>query len=471
MKKIIKTLLVVMVVVLALTAFVACQQEEPAPEIPACEHTGGTATCSKQAICELCGELYGEKAAHTPVEIPEVKPTGMNIGFTSGTKCEACGLVLEAQQKVEKSGHNMVDVEAKAPTCGEEGYVAHKKCSACGIVDESYATVEPTGEHTFTIDVEAKTPTCLEDGYTAHKTCELCGNPNEDYVLYTAGDDYHSFPEEDQFFVTPPTCTTTGVLAGYCEYCGTGYYLDKNYPALGHKDEDANGVCDVCEENMPAEEPECEHVWNEGEVTTAPTCEAAGVKTYTCTVEGCGETKTEEVAALGHTWADATCTAPKACETCGATEGEALGHSYVDSVCTVCGYVMPDLVNAVLDCTTKNNRVSFSTDKQVWSQNGITLTLEKGEGTTYSDKAPITFSSKGSLTIEGKGIKVIVIETGNTTYGTYVSNCFKDQPGVQSVKAESGRVTVVLSEAVNSFTIESLAKQGQIKTITVNPEG
>ena len=342
MKKIIKTLLVVMVVVLALTAFVACQQEEPAPEIPACEHTGGTATCSKQAICELCGELYGEKAAHTPVEIPEVKPTCMNIGFTSGTKCEACGLVLEAQQKVEKSGHNMVDVEAKAPTCGEEGYVAHKKCSACGIVDESYATVEPTGEHTFTIDVEAKTPTCLEDGYTAHKTCELCGNPNEDYVLYTAGDDYHSFPEEDQFFVTPPTCTTTGVLAGYCEYCGKGYYLDKNYPALGHKDEDANGVCDVCEENMPAEEPECEHVWNEGEVTTAPTCEAAGVKTYTCTVEGCGETKTEEVAALDHAWADATCTAPKTCETCGATEGEALGHDIVvdtavDATCTTTG--------------------------------------------------------------------------------------------------------------------------------------
>ena len=192
----------------------------------------------------------------------------------------------------------------------------------------------------------------------------------------------------------------------------------------------------------------------------------------TCTAPAkceCGETKGE---ALGHTAGDvATCTTAQTCTVCNAELVAALGHSYVDSVCTVCGYVMPDLVNAVLDCTTKNNRVSFSTDKQVWSQNGITLTLEKGEGTAYSDKAPITFSSKGSLTLEGKGIKVIVIETGNTTYGTYVSNCFKDQPGVQSVKAESGRVTVVLSEAVNSFTIESLAKQGQIKTITVNPEG
>ncbi|MBO5262517.1 MAG: hypothetical protein J6B45_05675 [Clostridia bacterium] len=40
-----------------------------------------------------------------------------------------------------------------------------------------------------------------------------------------------------------------------------------------------------------------------------------------------------------HTWTDATCTAPKTCSACGATEGEALGHSYFypcDKVCQVC---------------------------------------------------------------------------------------------------------------------------------------
>ena len=39
-------------------------------------------------------------------------------------------------------------------------------------------------------------------------------------------------------------------------------------------------------------------------MTTEPTCTEKGVKTYTCT-RGCGETKTEEVAALGHTKAEA----------------------------------------------------------------------------------------------------------------------------------------------------------------------
>lgn len=42
------------------------------------------------------------------------------------------------------------------------------------------------------------------------------------------------------------------------------------------------------------------HVWNAGTVTTQPTCENEGIKTFTC--NGCEETKTEAVPALGHTW-------------------------------------------------------------------------------------------------------------------------------------------------------------------------
>ena len=47
-----------------------------------------------------------------------------------------------------------------------------------------------------------------------------------------------------------------------------------------------------------------------------------------------------------HTWVDATCTAPKTCSICSATEGEALGHEAGDEatctaaqICTRCDYV------------------------------------------------------------------------------------------------------------------------------------
>ena len=39
-----------------------------------------------------------------------------------------------------------------------------------------------------------------------------------------------------------------------------------------------------------------EHIWNDGEITTQPTVDSEGVKTFTCT--GCGETKTEKVSKL-----------------------------------------------------------------------------------------------------------------------------------------------------------------------------
>lgn len=72
------------------------------------------------------------------------------------------------------------------------------------------------------------------------------------------------------------------------------------------------------------------HAWNDGEVTTAPTCTTAGEKTYTCTRENCGVTKKEVVAATGHT--EIVDKAVKAtCTTAGKTEGK---H------CSVCNEVL-----------------------------------------------------------------------------------------------------------------------------------
>ena len=74
------------------------------------------------------------------------------------------------------------------------------------------------------------------------------------------------------------------------------------------------------------------HVWDEGKVTKEATCTEAGVKTYTCTM--CGETKTEEIAALGHNYENGVCA------NCGdklADDGEIViyytndVHTYIDN--------------------------------------------------------------------------------------------------------------------------------------------
>ena len=49
-----------------------------------------------------------------------------------------------------------------------------------------------------------------------------------------------------------------------------------------------------------------DHEWNEGQITKMATCTEKGEKTYTCTV--CGETKVEDIPALGHNYVDGVCT-------------------------------------------------------------------------------------------------------------------------------------------------------------------
>ena len=72
------------------------------------------------------------------------------------------------------------------------------------------------------------------------------------------------------------------------------------------------------------------HNWNSGSVTKQPTCTATGVKTYTCRT--CGATKTESIAAKGHTpGAAATCTSPQKCTDCGTQLKAALGHNFSGS--------------------------------------------------------------------------------------------------------------------------------------------
>ncbi|WP_342980749.1 CAP domain-containing protein, partial [Ruminococcus sp. 2227st1_E6_2227SCRN_220401] len=91
----------------------------------------------------------------------------------------------------------------------------------------------------------------------------------------------------------------------------------------------------------------CENHWDDGKITTPPTCTKTGVNQYTCTI--CSETKTEEIAALGHDYSsDWTIDTAAACETVGSkshhctrcdskkdvTEIPASGHSWNDGAIT-----------------------------------------------------------------------------------------------------------------------------------------
>ena len=159
----------------------------------------------------------------------------------------------------------------------------------------------------------AKKATCTEPGYTGDTYCKDCG---EKIGTGTA------IPAKGHTEVidpaVEPTCTTPGKTEGkHCSVCNEVLVAQEEIPAKGHS-------------------------WDEGVITTSPTCSDAGVKTYTCTV--CSETKTEVLDATGHTPVTiaeqpATCTeaghtAGVKCSVCGATisgieEIPATGHTEV----------------------------------------------------------------------------------------------------------------------------------------------
>ena len=129
------------------------------------------------------------------------------------------------------------------------------------------------------------------------------------------------------------------------------------------------------------------HTWDEGKVTTEPTCTKAGVKTYTCTV--CKETKTEAIAALGHKWDDGkvttepTCTEAGVktytCTVCKETKTEAvaaLGHvdADKDNKCDRCGEKLGEDPTPAEDVCTPFTDI----DQSAWYHDGVHYMIENG---------------------------------------------------------------------------------------------
>ena len=89
----------------------------------------------------------------------------------------------------------------------------------------------------------------------------------------------------------------------------------------------------------------CDHEWYAATCTAPKTCSLCDAtegealphtwQDATCTTpKTCSVCKTTEGAAAGHNWQDATCTTPKTCSVCNETEGEVSSHTWQDATCT-----------------------------------------------------------------------------------------------------------------------------------------
>lgn len=220
----------------------------------------------------------------------------------------------------------------------------------------------------------------------------------------------------------------------------------------------------------------CENHWDDGKITTPPTCTKTGVKQYTCTI--CSETKTEEIAALGHDYSsDWTIDTAAACETVGSkshhctrcdskkdvTEIPASGkHTWNNGVitkpatiaeegvktytCTVCGVTRTETI-AKLPMPTVTPVPTATPTPAITSAPTVTPTPSVSVGTKITDKKTgniykVTSSRSSSQTVAFIGNKVktsVIIPTtikikGATYKVTEIStNAFKNNRKLKKV--------------------------------------
>ena len=129
--------------------------------------SGGTATCSTKAVCEVCGKEYGEKAPnnHDLVQHTAKAPTCTEIGWDAYDRCIRCGYTTRKELPAQ---HDLEQHAAKAPTCTKKGWSAYETCSRCDYT--TYAELPILGHDYQAVIVE---PTCETDGYTLF-TCSRC---------------------------------------------------------------------------------------------------------------------------------------------------------------------------------------------------------------------------------------------------------------------------------------------------------
>ena len=350
------------------------------------QHTGGTATCTAQAVCTVCSQPYGDMLEHDFTK-EEKKTEALKTAGDCGKEavyfksCSACGKV-DTNENNTFRGEKDPDNHANYGTYldqpsepdhknGVDGYTGDKKCNECdGLIEQGQAIL--AGAHVpadvWSTDSTHHWKECtvtgcgvVIDGSKAEHKSEKAENKaacGKQAVCDVCGVGYgnpisHSFTKEEKkadALKTAGDCIQEAVYIRSCVHCGQvdtdtdntfrgekdasnhanyGTYLD-GAVAVDHK----NGVDGYTGDKKCNE---CDGLIEQGQAILAGAHVPADVWSTDsthhwkeCTVTGCGVvidgSKAEHKSEKAEN--KAACEKQAVCDVCGVGYGEIPQHNY-----------------------------------------------------------------------------------------------------------------------------------------------
>ena len=358
-------------------------------------HSGGHATCSKKATCEVCGLEYGSttdhdyqwqhdntehwkackdcgavdentRANHTFGSWVTEKDSTCTETGTQKHTCAACD--YSETGVIDKKAHTPEHHDRVEPTCTTMGSIEYWQCSVCGKkFSNADCTVEVTDSeialekvsHKLT-KTEAKAPTCTKAGNIEYWTCSVCKKLFSDsegkneittasVVIpatgHTADDSGWNSNGTDHWHV----CTTCNAVLdkaahsggaatcqakAICDICKAEYGEKADHTFVSkHDDTQHWKECSACGAPDP-DSPKTNHIFGEWEIVTDSSCTETGTKKRTCTA--CDYSETGVIEKKAHT-ADHHDRVEPTCTTMGSIEYwqcSVCGKKFSDAACT-----------------------------------------------------------------------------------------------------------------------------------------
>ena len=406
------------------------------------------------------------ECAHTNTEtIVAVAATCTTAGNTAGVKCADCGAVLEGNETIAALGHTNDEGVVTAPTCTEKGYTLYT-CTVCGSTKKDNY-VDATG-HNYVDGVCSVCSVAMPTGLAGEYYIAAKRSTSNYFYLTNTVNDKSRYVAVDSTLTELPasieSVDATQVFELIFDASAGTYKIKTGDQYLGWTSGNSGTLVDEAAAIAATIEAAESGAYNIHftSVSTSETVErylALNSNAANAYFAWYKQGQAEDLYLVPVAGDDEWESEP---DTTDPSEPEATDPEPTEA---------PTSSSATITFDDTTKRTTFTTSQQVWEENGITVTNNKSSSTSnvadYVQPARFYKSSNLIIKYNAKMTK-IEVNCNTADYATAFGESISDTNATVTVSDKV--VSIVFTEAVESFTIASMSAQVRVDSINVYAE-